>query len=150
MAAKHLIACRPNLRAQMEAAFPGLPIVIDENITDPQGYEFRERELDFEELLEEEVDKEERLQADPKQAQTLVIPLGDPEQTLTCPWLTIRLQPHSGNESAVVIASTVKLSMRDGEPHVEKIMGEMRKALVDDGWNVLSISEGNIAFLADR
>lgn len=76
---KTIVACRPGFLKSAEAAFAGMEIEVDPNLT--TDYEFRKRELGLADLLEAEMESDERrsaAKADPKNANTYIIPL-DPE-----------------------------------------------------------------------
>lgn len=79
--AKTIIACRPGFLHQAQSAFSGMEIEVDATLD--KDYEFRERELGLADLLEAELDGEERdaaRKADPKNAHSFVVPLLTPDE----------------------------------------------------------------------
>lgn len=152
MSTKTIIACRPGMKQQMESAFAGLEVVVDDKLT--KDYEFRERDLDLAEMLEAEIEKEERQDADPKNALTFVVPmavrqsdLGDPEIYLDLSFLSIRVE-NSVSEVSVMsvirkIEPTLSGSFPDEVVNVSATISSIKAALKKDGVNVLSISPAN-------
>jgi hypothetical protein len=69
------IACRPGMQTTLRTQFPDMLIEVDNTVTSSAGYEFRKRELTPLELMEEEVVTETLLEADPKNATTVIVPL---------------------------------------------------------------------------
>ena len=146
------IVCHPNMKASVQAAFADLEIVVDETVA---SYEFREKELDFAELMEEELEKAEKQDADPKDAVTYVVPVvakySDLDNGLVlATFLTIRVQRGSIEPSKVVkvVKKQEAIVRKDYDPlthtspfAVSTIMADLKAALREKGANVLSISE---------
>jgi len=147
---KTIIACRPGMLQQMQAAFAGMEVIVDDALD--KDYEFRERQMSLDELLEDEISKEERQEADPKNALTLVVPvaLAGDEVANTCwsiPYLVVRVeQGPSKFDVAQVIQSlepTKTGDFPDYEVNVSATIGALRAALKKAGYNVLSVSEAD-------
>lgn len=154
MSQTKFIACSPNMHAAMKAAFSDLEVVVDDTLTNT--YEFREKELDFAELMEEELAKAERQDADPKDALTFVVPVVGKHSDLDKPtfltYLTVRVQKGTIDPAKVVkvVKKHTPTPRRDYDPLVHSseyavstIMGDLKAALREKGANVLSISEAD-------
>lgn len=148
------IACSPNLHASMQAAFGDLEVVVDDTLLNT--YEFREKELDFAELMEAELEKAERQDADPKDAWTFVVPVVAKHDDLDKPmfqtYLTVRIQKNSiAKEKVIKIIKKQQPNLRnDYNPllhtspfAISTIMADLKAALREKDANVLSISEAD-------
>jgi hypothetical protein len=149
MSTKTIIACRPGMKQQMEAAFAGVEVVVDDKLT--KDYEFRERDLDLAEMLEAEIEKEERQDADPKNAYTFIIPLAartsefDDGGIFDVPFLAVRVE-NSASEVAVMttireLKPTLSGSFPDETVNVSATISALKAALRKKDINVLSISQ---------
>lgn len=150
--AKTFIACRPGMQATLQAQFAGVDVVVDEALT--KDYEFRERELTFSEIMEEELEKEERQEADPKNAVTLIVPCvldADAERTnddwYSAQFLAIRIERGPSIYDLRKIIKDVKPVTTGDFPdeyvNIPATMGALKSALKKAGHNVLSISEAD-------
>lgn len=143
MSNKTFVACRPGLQQQMQSAFDGLEVVVDPDMT--KDYEFRQRELTMAELLEEEVEKEERQEADPKNAITFVVPLdpsGDLEDASWVTYLAVRVERGANKIDVAREIGSVPLTLHaDGGVNVSATIGAVTSTLKKAGYNVLSVSE---------
>lgn len=146
---KTYIACRPGLQQQMQAAFAGVTVEVDDSLT--VDYEFRQRDLTLDEMLEQEVEKEERQDADPKNALTFITPLvRDYDAAVDGGWLTIKYlairlergpSPYDVRKVIADVKPTLTGSFPDEEVNVSATMSAIRAALKKEGYNVLSVSE---------
>lgn len=69
-----VIACRPGMKQQMEKAFAGMEVEVDDTLVG-KDYEFRKRQMTMGEVLEAQISTAERDESDPKSAHTFVVPL---------------------------------------------------------------------------
>jgi hypothetical protein len=146
--AKTIIACRPGFRAQAEAAFQGMEIEVDPNLT--SDYEFRERELGLADLLEAELDGEEReaaRKADPKNADTYVIPMIPKEDGTVdyddynySPYLILRVEKNSEHILSAIRKINIVTNADDDEPNVRATLNALHKDLTKEGFKIYSIS----------
>lgn len=114
--AKTYVACRPGFLQAAQSAFAGLDVEVDDNLT--TDYEFRERDLGLADLLESELEDEEReaeRKSDPKSAHTVIVPLCEDDANVT-DHSVIELLPHldylviraDKNASRALMIETVK------------------------------------------
>lgn len=150
--AKTIIACRPGMQQIMQAQFAGMEVVVDAALT--KDYEFRERDQTFEEIMESEIEKEERQDADPKNAITLIVPCvmdADAERTnddwYGSQFLAIRIERGPSIYDIRKVIKDVKPTTAGDFPdeyvNVSATMGALKSALKKAGYNVLSISEAD-------
>lgn len=150
MSNKTYVACQPGMKAAAEAAFAGLEIVVDDTLT-TSPWEFRERPQTLEELMEAELEKEERTEADPKNALTFVVPVfhrrddvGDVYETI--PFLSIRVAKGTSGTAVRIIVENLKPTMTgdkygdDYRVNVPATIGALSAQLKEAGIQVLSIS----------
>lgn len=147
MSTKTIIACRPGMKQQMEAAFMGMTVVVDDQLT--KDYEFREEAMSLDEILEAEVAKEERVDADPKQAHTFIVPmLPDDTLVLDDAWnlqyLAVRVADDASQVSVMSeirkVKPTLTGSFPDEQVNVSATVSALKAHLKKQGFNVLSIS----------
>lgn len=149
MSNKTIIACRPGMQQAMASAFAGMEIIVDDTLD--KDYEFRERQMTLDELLEEEISKEERQEADPKNALTFLVPLSladaDDINTWEVPILALRVErgpsPYDVQKCIQSVKPTTQGTFPDFEVNVSATIGTLRSELKKAGFNVLSISEAD-------
>jgi hypothetical protein len=150
MSNKTFVACRPGMKSAAEAAFHGMEIVVDDTLT--SDWEFRERPKTFDEMMEDEISKEERVEADPKNALTFVVPVALHEDAVSedpwnPPYLAIRVESNVSRVDVVkairATQPTLQGSYPDEEVNVSATIGSLKAALKKAGFNVLSISEAD-------
>lgn len=147
--AKTYVACRPGMLGTIQAAFAGLQVEVDETLVGVD-YEFRERELTLDELLEEEVEKAERIDADPKNALTFIVPLvlsNDDFDSYSVPYLAVRVDRSASRFDVIQVIKTVKPTLTgdfpDFEVNVSATMGALQAALKTADIGVHSISQAD-------
>jgi len=146
------------MQQAMQAAFAGLEVEVDDTLT--QDYEFRERPMSLEEIMEEEISKEEKQEADPKNALTFVVPLALSEEEVAedCwnkTYLAVRVENNVSRFDVIKVIKATKPSTTGSFPdcgvHVSATIGALKAALKKGGINVLSISEADgLTLLADH
>lgn len=149
MSEKTIIACRPGMRQQMEAAFQGMKIVVDDKLT--KDYEFRKEAMSLDEILEAEIEKEERQDADPKNAHTFVVPIAartsvyDDGGIFDVPFLAVRVENSASTVSVMsairALKPTLSGSFPDETVNVSATISSLKAHLKKEGFNVLSISQ---------
>jgi hypothetical protein len=146
---KTIIACRPGMKQAMESAFAGMKVIVDDTLD--KDYEFREEAMTFDEIMEAEISKEERQEADPKNALTFLVPLSvadaDDINTWEAPILAIRVErgpsPYDVTKAIQSVKPTTQGDFPDFEVNVSATIGALRAELKKAGYNVLSISEAD-------
>lgn len=150
MSNKTIIACRPGFKRQAEQAFAGIKVIVDETLT--ADYEFREEAMTLDEILEAEISKEERQEADPKNALTFVVPAflndqGVADNCWSIPYLVVRVEQGPSRFDIIEVLKQVKPTTQgdfpDFEVNVSATIGALRAALKKAGHNVLSVSEAD-------
>ena len=146
MSDRTFIACRPGMQSALQKAFIGIEVVVDDALD--KDYEFRERPMTFEEVLEEETSKQERQEADPKNAMTFIVPMATPEDLEAsgygAEFLAVRVQAGpSYSTVADAIRGVYATHTEDGSYHWTANMSAIRSALRKAGFNVLSISQAS-------
>lgn len=148
MSEKTIIACRPGMKQQMEAAFQGMKIVVDDTLT--KDYEFRKEAMSLDEILEAEIEKEERQDADPKHAHTFVIPIAARTSHLdddmwNPPYLVVRVQDDASRIGVITAIRALKPTLSGSFPdetvNVSATISSLKAHLKKEGFNVLSISQ---------
>lgn len=148
MAGKTFVACRPGMKQAMESVFDGLEVVVDDTLV--VDYEFRERPMTLDEMMEEEISKEERLEADPKNALTFIVPLHLNAQDVgdACwdlPYLVVRVESNVSTFAVTNVLKelepTIMGDFPDFEINASATIGSIRAELKKAGVNVLSVSE---------
>lgn len=119
MPGKTFIACRPGMQQQMKSAFAGLDVVVDDKLT--VDYEFRERNMTLEEIMEEETLKAEQIDLDPRNAVTLVVPLhpkGVVEDAAWMKWAVVRASNKHHRSDVEAAINEAELVIRYADPEV--------------------------------
>lgn len=157
MSEKTIIACRPGMKQAMQSAFAGMEVVVDDKLD--KDYEFRKRDLTLGEMLEEDLGREERQDADPKNAHTFIVPLLLEEDLLSeylhdIRWLAVRVANDASHGSVVTeirnFQPTTSGSFPDVEVNISATISGLKAHLKKAGFNVLSISEADgLHFMKD-
>lgn len=149
-----VIACRPGMKAQMEAAFAGMEVEVDDNLTAPTGYEFRKRPMTMGEILESQISTAEKDESDPKNAHTFVVPLVlnlgnlEPGEISDIRFAVVRTSSKNHGWT------TVRNLIREVDPHlngdfpdftvnVTATMSAIKAHLTKNDVKVYSVSEGD-------
>lgn len=154
------LAVRPGMQTVVGKQFPGMEVVVDETLVG-SDFEFRKRELSGIELIEAQLEQEEKVAADPKSATTVLVPVVGLDQNEREFWdneghdsdgpafLVIRCASSTPSGRVIQIVGDIRgvKSTRswDGVETINKgaTAANIRAALKDDGIEVYSISEVN-------
>lgn len=150
MSNKTIIACRPGMKQAMESAFAGMKVIVDDKLD--KDYEFREEAMTLDELMEQEISKEERQDADPKNALTFIVPLHTSAQDVgdscwSIGYLSVRCESNVSSYDVVNVLKDLEFTTSgdfpDYEINTSATISSIKAALKKAGVNVLSISEAD-------
>lgn len=121
------IACRPGMQAAMQAQFMGMEVVVDPQIG--ADFEFRKRELSGIELIEAQLEEEEKVSADPRRATTILVPVVGLDQDARDFWDS---EGHDSNGPSFLV---IRCAPSTPAGRVIQIVGDIRGVKSTQTWN---------------
>ena len=125
---KTYIAVRPGMQSSLAAQFPGMEIVVEPGLVG--DFEFRKRELSGIELIEAQLEEEEKAASDPRNAKTILVPVIGLDQTADEYWADAGTDS-SGSPSFLVIRCAPSTPVG----RVIQIVGDIRGVKSTQSWN---------------